>query len=106
MPGPHFLSYSRFDGEVLARRLHDALEAGAPPFSIWLDKIDLKPGQDWDEQIVEAVRVGDTKNRLSLFSFIPTLSFLNRVLRLFDALAVADENGLLAEVRKAVAGKA
>ncbi|MCI0694525.1 TIR domain-containing protein [candidate division KSB1 bacterium] len=57
MPGHHFLSYSRFDAEDFALRLHDALEAGAPSFSVWLDKIDLKPGQDWDEQIAEAIRV-------------------------------------------------
>ena len=60
MPGPHFLSYSRFDGEAFALRLHDALETGSPPFSVWLDKIDLKPGQDWDEQIVDAIRVCDS----------------------------------------------
>jgi tetratricopeptide (TPR) repeat protein len=60
MPGHHFLSFSRFDAEDFALRLHDALEAGAPPFSVWLDKIDLKPGQDWDEQIADAIRVCDS----------------------------------------------
>lgn len=60
MPGHHFLSYSRFDAEDFALRLHDTLEAGAPPFAVWLDKIDLKPGQDWDEQIAEAIRVCDS----------------------------------------------
>jgi len=60
MPGHHFLSYSRFDGEAFARRLHDALEARFPPFFIWLDKIDLKPGQDWDEQIADAIRACDS----------------------------------------------
>ncbi|MGH7598987.1 MAG: toll/interleukin-1 receptor domain-containing protein [bacterium] len=60
MPGHHFLSYSRFDAEDFALRLHNALEAGAPSFPIWLDKIDLKPGQDWDEQIAEAIRVCDS----------------------------------------------
>ncbi len=60
MPGHHFLSYSQFDAEDFALRLHDTLEAGAPPFAVWLDKIDLKPGRDWDEQIVEAIRVCDS----------------------------------------------
>ncbi len=60
MPGHHFFSYSRFDAEDFALRLHDALEAGASSFSVWLDKIDLKPGQDWDEQIAEAIRVCDS----------------------------------------------
>ncbi len=60
MPGHHFLSYSRFDAEDFALRLHDALEAGASSFSVWLDKTDLKPGQDWDEQIADAIRVCDS----------------------------------------------
>jgi hypothetical protein len=34
------------------------------------------------------------------------VGIVNRVLRLFDALAVADEKGILAEVRRAAAGEA
>jgi hypothetical protein len=33
------------------------------------------------------------------------VGIVNRVLRLFDALAVADEKGILTEVRKAAAGE-
>lgn len=33
------------------------------------------------------------------------VGIVNRVLRLFEALAVADEKGILAEVRKAAAGE-
>jgi hypothetical protein len=33
------------------------------------------------------------------------VGIVNRVLRLFDALAVVDEKGILAEVRKAAAGE-
>jgi hypothetical protein len=70
MPGHHFLSYSRFDAEAFALRLHDALEAYRAARALCKD-----------------------------------IGIVNRVLRLFDALAVADEKGILAEVRKAAAGK-
>lgn len=54
--GRFFLSYSSVDGAGFALRLADALEAGTPSFQVWLDKRDLRPGRDWDEQIVEALR--------------------------------------------------
>lgn len=52
----YFLSYSTVDGADLALRLADALEAGPPSYAVWLDKRNLHPGQDWDEQIAEALR--------------------------------------------------
>ena len=52
----HFLSYSTIDGLGFALDLHDALEGGYPPTPLWMDKHNLQPGQDWDTQIVKALR--------------------------------------------------
>src|SRR5919206_2319558 len=52
----HFISYSAADAEAFAFRLRDELEAGPPSFPVWLDKRDIQPGQDWDKEIVEALR--------------------------------------------------
>ena len=56
MPNHHFISYSSADAQDFALRLCDALVAGPPPILAWLDKRELKPGQDWDEQIADALR--------------------------------------------------
>ena len=56
MGGHHFLSYSSVDGKNFALKLHDALEGGDPSFAVWMDVHDLKPGEDWDEQISEAIK--------------------------------------------------
>jgi tetratricopeptide (TPR) repeat protein len=56
----HFLSYSSVDGLEFAQTLHNKLEAGPPPFGVWMDKQDLRPGDDWDEQIKEAIGRCDT----------------------------------------------
>jgi tetratricopeptide (TPR) repeat protein len=50
-----FLSYSSVDGAEFALRLVDPLAAGPPAFPVWLDKRELRPGEDWDQQIVEAI---------------------------------------------------
>lgn len=52
----HFISYSSADGEAFALRLRRELEAGTPSFPVWLDKRDIKTGQDWDEEIAEALK--------------------------------------------------
>src|SRR5215213_2661750 len=52
----HFISYSSADGDELALRLRLELEAGNPSFPVWLDNRDIKPGQDWDEEIAEALK--------------------------------------------------
>ncbi len=51
-----FISYSRRDGEKFALDLADILAAGPPPILVWLDQRDLRPGEDWGEQIVEALQ--------------------------------------------------
>lgn len=56
MTNHHFLSYSTHDGAEFALKLCDALAAGPPAYPVWLDQRELKPGQDWDTQLVEAIR--------------------------------------------------
>lgn len=55
----YFLSYSALDGVDFALRLTDALEAGPPAHRVWIDKRDLRPGRDWDEQLEEWLRTCD-----------------------------------------------
>ena len=56
MANHYFLSYSTADAADFALRLADALTAGPPSFPAWLDRRELRPGDDWDEQIAEAIR--------------------------------------------------
>jgi tetratricopeptide (TPR) repeat protein len=50
----NFICHSSLADEF-AIRLADALEAGPPPFPVWLDKRDIKPAGDWDTQIAGAI---------------------------------------------------
>ena len=54
MDGRFFLSYSSVDGEEFALRLVDPLSSGPPAFPVWFDQRELRPGEAWDRQLVEA----------------------------------------------------
>ena len=56
MAGHHFISYSSADAMAFAFKLHDALEAGPPHVPAWLDRRDITPGQNWDNEIEKAIR--------------------------------------------------
>lgn len=50
-----FVSYSSADGKEFSFRL--AKDLGTPPeVPLWVDDLQLRPGEDWDEQIVEAIK--------------------------------------------------
>jgi hypothetical protein len=52
----YFICYSRRDAEDIALTLADQLAAGPPSIPVWLDRRDLQPSIDWDEQIAGALR--------------------------------------------------
>jgi hypothetical protein len=56
MGGHHFISYSRPEASDFVTVLYDELEASSPDFRAWFDQRDGRPGEDWDEQIAEAIR--------------------------------------------------
>ena len=60
MSNYHFISYSSVDAQEFAFKLYDSLLAGQPSIPVWLDKREIKPGQDYDKQIVEAIRICDS----------------------------------------------
>ena len=56
--GEHFfVSYSAVDGADFVLSLADRLAAGPPSYRLWVDRRELRAGDDWDEQLVEAIRV-------------------------------------------------
>ncbi|HEY3571678.1 MAG TPA: toll/interleukin-1 receptor domain-containing protein [Thermoanaerobaculia bacterium] len=52
----HFISYSAVDAADFALRLAHELVEGPPHLRVWLDRRDMKPGLDWDEQISQAIK--------------------------------------------------
>jgi tetratricopeptide (TPR) repeat protein len=56
----HFISYSTVESEEFARRLGAALKQGSPTIDVWIDKQRLRPGEDWDSQIVVAIAECET----------------------------------------------
>ncbi|HEX6182862.1 MAG TPA: tetratricopeptide repeat protein [Pyrinomonadaceae bacterium] len=55
----YFISYSPTTSLDFALTLCDDLVAEAPSFDTWMDKRDLKPGVDWDKQVLEAISACD-----------------------------------------------
>lgn len=60
MSGHHFISYSTVDGADFALQLADELTVGPPELPAWLDRRELQPGDEWDTQIVDAIRICDS----------------------------------------------
>ena len=52
----YFISYSSIDGAEFGLPLADAIAAGPPPYKVWVYDRKGRPGEAWDEQIVEALR--------------------------------------------------
>jgi len=54
--GHFFISYSRIDAADDALWLADTLAEGPARFPLWVDKRELRAGEDWDEQVAEAIK--------------------------------------------------
>ncbi len=61
MPGHHFISFSASDAETFALKLADDLQAGPPPFPVWIFRRELHASaSDWDAQLRDAIRDCDS----------------------------------------------
>jgi hypothetical protein len=56
MDGDYVVSYSRVDARDFAGILVDQLRAGDPSYRLWMDKREIAPGRDWDEEISKAIK--------------------------------------------------
>jgi hypothetical protein len=53
----NFICYSSVEAREFSARLATALAFGSPPITVWLDRWgEMRPGYDWDDQLVEAIR--------------------------------------------------
>jgi hypothetical protein len=75
-----FLSYARED-EKAARDVKRLLE-GHFGLRIWMDSSDLLPGQQWESQILEAIRLAEGAIFLSSINSLSKSSFVRRELDL------------------------
>ncbi len=57
MTDHHFISYSSVDAFDFSFKLYNSLVGGQPSFPAWRDKDKIKPGRDWDVQILEAIKI-------------------------------------------------
>ena len=55
MAGHHFISYSRHDANDFAVKLKQGLDAGQPSIKVWRDKDEIRPGDDWYDEIFKAI---------------------------------------------------
>ena len=62
--GQVFISYSRRDSETIENIVTQLETEG---IDVWLDREDIKPGQQWRKQIVEAI---DTAEAFVLSTFL------------------------------------
>jgi tetratricopeptide (TPR) repeat protein len=51
-----FISYSRAEAGDFVMKLADELASGPPAIPVFLDRRELRPGEQWDEQLVEAIK--------------------------------------------------
>jgi hypothetical protein len=72
-PAPTFLSYAREDSVFVLRLAKDLKASGA---TIWLDQLDIKPGERWDRAVENAL--GDSPKMLVILS--PTSVDSNNVM--------------------------
>jgi len=78
-----FFSYSRTDAEFALKLAKDLREAGA---NVWLDQLDIPPGQHWDTEIEKALE--SAENMLVILS--PKAIASNNVM---DEISFALEEG-------------